>query len=492
MAAVPVLGRTSSETLVQPRLKRRRKFERPRAARTSATPTCYLKKGIARRQSMTLFKRTLWLVAWSVWLWLGFGLARQLPMNATVVCRLNLDKSEIPQCFINDGCEFVSILQGREVRIRDVESGAITRRYEVSKHAYTTMGVEPSHRFPFLATCGKLRPNWPKDRDPYELAILDLRNGTWTDVSGIYAGGRALHSEKPWCICWGKDGQVTVVDIVAGRVVFQRNRKVSSNEPVGPGEPFFLGDDRLAIPLRWHPSDGGAKYALEIWKILDPSQPFSRFEEVAVYSGAVASADGSRILSGVERNGASVNSEVFDVNLGRHVLPKEGPTGEIESVPGEWSRAISSDGRSFLETAASAEETRLYNVESASPIWHADHNESAFVDKGYSDRFVTHEDWNFERFGWKYKLETWTVRSLKDESLLFRCWAPPLGRYVTTAADGQLFCVHHTREVHRLPFRVNWPLLALCQTILALPLVLLWAVLQWRRRRRLRMASVTP
>jgi hypothetical protein len=29
-------------------------------------------------------------------------------------------------------------------------------------------------------------------------------------------------------------------------------------------------------------------------------------------------------------------------------------------------------------------------------------------------------------------------------------------------------------SVHRLPYVVNWPLLALCQTILAMPLVLLW------------------
>jgi hypothetical protein len=42
--------------------------------------------------------------------------------------------------------------------------------------------------------------------------------------------------------------------------------------------------------------------------------------------------------------------------------------------------------------------------------------------------------------------------------------------------------------VYRYP-TVNWPLLALCQTILALPLVLLWAMLRWRR---MRMASAMP
>jgi hypothetical protein len=39
---------------------------------------------------------------------------------------------------------------------------------------------------------------------------------------------------------------------------------------------------------------------------------------------------------------------------------------------------------------------------------------------------------------------------------------------------------------------VNYRLLTLCQTILALPLVLLWAILRWRRKRKLRLASVQP
>ena len=39
---------------------------------------------------------------------------------------------------------------------------------------------------------------------------------------------------------------------------------------------------------------------------------------------------------------------------------------------------------------------------------------------------------------------------------------------------------------------INYPLLALCQTILALPLILLWALLRWHRNRRFRLASVTP
>jgi hypothetical protein len=46
-------------------------------------------------------------------------------------------------------------------------------------------------------------------------------------------------------------------------------------------------------------------------------------------------------------------------------------------------------------------------------------------------------------------------------------------------------------NVHQLPLLVNWPLLALCQAILATPLVLLWAILRWRRNRRVRL-SVQP
>jgi hypothetical protein len=55
-------------------------------------------------------------------------------------------------------------------------------------------------------------------------------------------------------------------------------------------------------------------------------------------------------------------------------------------------------------------------------------------------------------------------------------WIPPH----LFNADGTLGVANGGR-VYRLPPSVNWPLIALCQAFLALPLVLLWVILRWRR-----------
>jgi len=56
------------------------------------------------------------------------------------------------------------------------------------------------------------------------------------------------------------------------------------------------------------------------------------------------------------------------------------------------------------------------------------------------------------------------------------------GMLTTVSADGHRL-VDPKGNVYE-PSNANWPLLAICQTILALPLILLWLALLWRRKRR--------
>ena len=49
--------------------------------------------------------------------------------------------------------------------------------------------------------------------------------------------------------------------------------------------------------------------------------------------------------------------------------------------------------------------------------------------------------------------------------------------------------VTYEGKVYRARPQVNWPLLILCQSLLALPLLLTWLALPWRLKRRLRMAG---
>jgi len=73
---------------------------------------------------------------------------------------------------------------------------------------------------------------------------------------------------------------------------------------------------------------------------------------------------------------------------------------------------------------------------------------------------------------------TFAIHSLADGRLLCRLRQIPI--WVTS--DARL-CVDDEVTVRSLPPPPNWGLLAICQAILALPIVLLWAVLRWQRRR---------
>ena len=51
--------------------------------------------------------RSLWLAAWSFWLWLGFGLYRELPRElGPVVCRLPMNEAESTIGFCSVGSNF--------------------------------------------------------------------------------------------------------------------------------------------------------------------------------------------------------------------------------------------------------------------------------------------------------------------------------------------------------------------------------------------------
>jgi hypothetical protein len=98
------------------------------------------------------------------------------------------------------------------------------------------------------------------------------------------------------------------------------------------------------------------------------------------------------------------------------------------------------------------------------------------------------EYWRFRVGSWTTIPQTLAMRSMTDATLCYRMREIPF----ICAANGTQ-CIDGNRTgVYALPPHVNYPLLALCQAILALPLALLWAALRWRRKRRMRLASTAP
>src|SRR4051812_49972279 len=85
---------------------------------------------------MTYLKRFLWLAAWSVWLWLGVGLFRELPREVgPVVCTLPLGAREVNHGFWG-GCQRIvseiSHGEGKPVvlRVWDPETGRLIRQLD--------------------------------------------------------------------------------------------------------------------------------------------------------------------------------------------------------------------------------------------------------------------------------------------------------------------------------------------------------------------------
>jgi hypothetical protein len=92
-------------------------------------------------------------------------------------------------------------------------------------------------------------------------------------------------------------------------------------------------------------------------------------------------------------------------------------------------------------------------------------------------------DWQLPR-GWTPV----TIVDFDTHQVTGRTWDQPYyweswDETLAVTADGTVF---------QLPFRTDWPLFLVVQTILAVPLVLLWTVLRWRRKQRARLASVAP
>ena len=445
---------------------------------------------------MKWVKRGLWVATWGVWVWCGFGLARHLPMKAEVLCRLHFKDGETQLCFLDGGKEFATISAPKElgpstIHVLDSTTGKVKRELAGPLTQEKSFNCSASPCSPHLVTNEGSRPGHVKVENANHLAIMDLRTGAWSRMPVEDDGLGVFHRRRPWCTCRSpeEDPVLTVVDLEAKKVLLEWKPMHGAWGRTQAGHAFFLGDDRIGIPITRKAVFGLTSKALEIWSLADPKKPPQVFENIEVPYGPEASFAGTRIAWGAFCQGTESTTEVFDVDLGRLILPKTQPKSD-DLVRRFGRRPLSQDGRSVLFLSSDPGRAKLLEVETGKVIWKAAGNESAFIADGETDRFLVFEDWRFGLTETEEYLWNWAVRSLKDGSLLFRCWSPPFNPARYVSQDGTYFFVHKGHEIQRLPYRIDWPLLALCQTILALPLVMLWAGLRWRRKRRMRMASV--
>jgi hypothetical protein len=452
---------------------------------------------------MIHLKRFLWLAAWSVWVWLGFGLYRELPRDlGQRICELPLGSREWPIGFIGNWNEIVTHQRDpdtrkRTLRRRDAITGKIIAEIKngpLGDPRRFALGFSPNNEHLVCGISGGRGIGDPAEERERTLLnpgplptdvhhVLDIRAGTWRNLP-YPISFVAFHSEKPIGAFFNfarmdQSGYVHVVDLHSGRRLFEWK------EP-GPREArrrladfaFFYGDDRIVIPtgLAERGTDGPEKtLELEVWRI-EPPKILERTVSAPI-SGVFVS-DAPSCARVVSRLGDSI--AVFDLDAERVVFacPLEERRERLWRFEGEDGLEVdtlSPDGRTLMR----ANSDRLIAVDAGKLLWEPRREEYVLWTRG--SRFETYESWRVVTPWWWKRFETFAVRDLRDGSALYRAWRPTL-RHQFESNGPQLMI--DTGSIYLLPARVNYPLLALCQTILALPLVLMWAVLHWRRRRK--------
>jgi len=413
------------------------------------------------------------------WAWLAVGLYRQIPRDlGPVVFRPNLDAGERLEGFVGRKPvvltyqnSFLRRDQDPAFWLWDVKTKSAALRND-RLGVFGNWATEFSTRRDFAIAAGRLSDG---KQAPGESAVLDLM----TDVRFRLpvADHRAIfHPQKPLAIFRTSAGErrgLAVFDLKTGARLFDWPPAGAS--PVGnhlQADPVFLGDHGVAIATRtW------GDHALEVWEFSRPDKPAQRFEGIQVGSDVVASQNGRRIAW---HDGDSYNVRMFDLGAGRIVFAEQPePEGSIRRLAmGLRGPVLSQNGRSVLAPMSG----RLFDVDTDRVLWSADEDEAPIYT--WDNRlFETRESWTLPIGLRTRKLDTHTVRDLRDGSFVYRTWQPTLGYWRAEDESGDAYIFGADGAVHALPPVVNWLLVAGAEAALASPLVIAAAIAWWRRGR---------
>jgi len=334
----------------------------------------------------------------------------------------------------------------------------------------------------------------------------EWRRLTWIDVFQVEP-----HPTKPWAAIVvgperGNSNRIVVTDYQSGKTLFDFKFPERSTLY---SRPFFIVDrDVIVLPLiRRFPEEGdSARPLMQVWRIADPpilDQELTENPRPPMIPYSISS-NGRLLFNGQPKDDApnSLWVDVFDMcdqSFLTTLPPYEQPgaRGDVHIAIDPRASLISQSGRTVLKFGKQGNQQlgskkitfrltsgTLREVGSGRTIWQASPWEKV-VDADSNEGFVVAERFHDLWRQWfpKFKLDASAFRSLETGELQLRTLSEGrfdprninANRTLVVLADG---------SVHPFPFRVNWPLLALCQAILALPLVLMWAVLRWRRGRR--------
>ena len=458
--------------------------------------------------------RSLWLLAWSFWLWLGFGLYRELPreLGPVMLALPRNDKGIVEEYalgFLTDSDDVVTTVQSTKgflVRVRDGRTGVLVREAKAGECLFINMGsvivgVHYSPRLGFVLH----EPHDEGHSAEHPFVTLDLRTGRSINQPHARSEFGAFHPHQPLVLTyeltqgWARDddgqGQtrrlepdrVEVVDARTGESVFSWTGSQMSEElRKRCGKPFFSADGTLVmIPAVAEPEKRHSKEIcrLEVWNLTRKTLLLSL--PGCTCNGPECTSIGGRIACCPTGDENAV--EVIVVNSGACVFRREAADEDDD-----WSSiTLTSDGINLFQWSTGA----LWNVDRQVVVQRIEKGGGGFDNSCPADVLAIWQDWN----DWPDWLAPYVEslapnhswRDLRTGNLLYRCRQTlPRGEAMVNWAGTRM--IDEDGDIRSFPPPLNYPLFALCQTILAFPLILVWVLLRWRRKRKLRLASVQP
>jgi len=421
-----------------------------------------------------------------------------------VVCHVAAASGEVPLGFLPDNARLVTVQpegSGRTtlIRVRNALSGTEQKRLAGPYLPKTRVGLGGLiHSFVVPYDLGVIFPTVSAGR-----WILDVETGRRIDPPRFSLAGFSFNPRRSWAVFTGypTGPELRAFDLTSGRILFTWPPPARAGADILVGTPIFLGDDRIAVSMMKRGSQGSGR--LEIYDFANPSEPVQVVERLILIENPSATNEG-RILWH-ETDALELVNHVYDLKERREifVFPDQSQKSQWDahtiSIDYPPSR-LSADGRTLLDRARSV----LVDLDTGHRLWSGNQawglpnptncfrwaRQEWALDVNSSESFEVAERWGVAVGRWTKNAETYAVRRIRDGSLVYRSWRETLGRN-QTSNDGTLL-VDVDWNIRSLPPRVNYPLLALCQTILAMPLVLTWLAFRWQRKRWLRLASMAP
>jgi hypothetical protein len=240
---------------------------------------------------MIYFKRFLWLAAWSVWLWFGFGLHRELPRGPGPKTCAMAGEGRTVLGFVGDS-DTIAVSRrsnrssGRELVLVDGRNGDELRQQPmpdlppmVLMHNPTSATLGDPRTVVVKQSPGTLRyeillgNGGPNKRSNPGLYALNVVNGERKQLTTLPVVQIVLHPSEPIvAIVGGEFGgvadRITVADYQSGEVLFEHPFPKRTSLYA---RPFFIPNRSLvAVPLLRR--DATPKHSLEVWKFRNPTR----------------------------------------------------------------------------------------------------------------------------------------------------------------------------------------------------------------------------